>query len=482
MIEETKVTYDQLRRLLEDCGQAHLLHFWPALHESERRRLASQVLNIDWVRMKEWINEYVIQEPKIDLPVDLQPAPSLPVSPVGREQKELYDNAVRHGRDLLKAGKVAGFTVAGGQGTRLGFDGPKGTLPISPIKNKSLFQLFAEGVLRAGEKYGVEIPWYIMTSPLNDRQTIDFFRKHDYFGVSPANVMFFPQGVMPVIGLDGRVLLSAPDSLALSPNGHGGSLPAMRASGALEDMSQRGIEYISYWQVDNPLVYMFDPLFIGLHARTGAEMSCRGLLKSGPYEKLGNFVSVDNRIVIVEYSDMPEELATMRDENGKLLFRIGSPAIHILNRSFVERLTEDGNPGLPFHRAEKKVGYINEAGDRIEPDQPNAVKLETFIFDALPKADNVLILEAEREEQFGPVKSRVGVDSVESCRRLLINRAGRWLGEAGIEVPRTKEGETACRIELSPRSFMEPEDVKAKADIIRPHAKRCRTHASVYFG
>ncbi len=465
---EKTLSYDELHERLLSCGQEHLLDFRPSFDEAGRQQLAAQLSAIDWELMQEWIEDYVKREPAAELPPDLQPAPSLPAEPEDEEQRKMYKAAADHGRSLIAEGRTAGFTVAGGQGTRLGHDGPKGTLPISPVKNKSLYQLFAEGLARTQEKYDVEIPWYIMTSPFNDRQTREFFQEHDYFGLPKENVMFLTQGVMPAIGLDGRLLLSAPDSLALSPDGHGGSLLAMRKSGALADMARRGIDFISYWQVDNPLVYMFDPLFIGLHSRIGSEMSCRGLVKNDPLEKLGNFCLVDNRVMVIEYSDMPEDLARMTDESGDLVFRAGSPAIHIFNRSFVERLTENEQFALPFHRAVKKVPYINPNGHLVEPEEPNAIKMETFIFDALPLADPVLILELIREKQFAPVKQKTGVDSVESCRHLMNERATRWLEQAGIPVPRTENGTANCIIELSPRSFIEPADVKEKAHTITP--------------
>ncbi len=462
------MTIGELQTILSDCGQQHVLRFYDDLSEASREKLLSQLSSVDWARLPELVEAYVKAEPRVELPASLQPAPSLPAQPENEERRELYAAAARHGRELLSQGKVAGFTVAGGQGTRLGYPGPKGTFPISPIRRKPLFQWFAESIARACEKYDSEIPWYIMTSPMNDSETREFFRKHAYFGLSEGQVFFLTQGTMPAIGLDGRLLLAAPDSLALSPDGHGGSLLAMRQSGALADMARRGIEYISYWQVDNPLVCVLDPLFLGLHSRLQAEMSCRGLVKTGPFEKLGNFCLIDDKMAIVEYSDMPEELAQATRPNGDLRFRVGSPAIHILDRPFVERLTAEGRLRLPFHRAVKKVPFVNANGDLVEPEEPNAVKLETFIFDALPLAANVLILEAARGEQFGPVKNPKGVDSVDSCRRLLVERAANWLEAAGVKVPRQADGSPDCTVELSPRTYLDPEDVRQQAAQLAP--------------
>jgi UDP-N-acetylglucosamine/UDP-N-acetylgalactosamine diphosphorylase len=458
-----------IRKTAEAHGQEHVFRFWKDLDTVGREQLITQLEALDWERLDDWIEAYVLASPELEISTDLKPAEYYPAIPETPHQEQLYSEAMSLGRNLLREGRVAGFTVAGGQGTRLGFDGPKGSYPISPIKEKTLFQLFAEGILRTCDKYDVIIPWYIMTSPLNDQATRDFFEANDYFGLDPENVSFFSQGVLPAVDMNGKLLLASPDSLALSPDGHGGSLLALRQSGALDEMRERGIDTISYWQVDNPLVHMFDPLFLGLHDELGSQMSCRALIKTGPYEKLGNFCDVNGRVEIIEYSDMPEELAEARDNDGRLTFRAGSPAIHILNREFVESLTESGRLNLPVHRAHKKVAHVDADGRQFKPEAPNAVKFEMFIFDALPMAQNVLILEAVREEQFGPVKNKSGVDSAESCRTLLVERAARWLDEAGIPVPRKKNGEPDGVVELSPRRFLDPEDVAAAAaDLTSP--------------
>ena len=241
------------------------------------------------------------------------------------------------------------------------------------------------------EKYDVTIPWYIMCSPLNIDATTEFFKENDFFGFQENDVKFFAQGVMPATDFDGKLLKSSQDSLAFSPNGHGGSLKALIDSGSIKDMKDRGIEHISYFQVDNPLISIFNPLFIGLHALKESDMSSRSLTKTGPFEKLGNFVISENRLEIIEYSDLPDEKAEERDSNGALRYRAGSPAIHIIRRDFIEKFADE-SLSLPYHRAEKKVPFINDQGELIKPETPNAVKFETFIFDALPMAKNPVIL------------------------------------------------------------------------------------------
>ena len=396
--------------------------------------LSKQIEALDWNELKSALNECIFQKEEASLPAEYGPASYFPLAPESAEQKTLYDKAFKHGEVLIRNGRTAAFTVAGGQGTRLGYDGPKGTLPVSPIKKKPLFQLFAEQILGISKKYEVTIPWYIMCSPLNLEATITHFEKNNYYGLGKENVKFFAQGVMPATDFEGNLLRASQDSLALSPNGHGGSLKALIDSGSVADMAKRGIEHVSYFQVDNPLVSTINPLFIGLHDLQQSDMSSRSLTKTGPFEKLGNFVSIGDRITIIEYSDLPEEKALEKEDDGRIKYRAGSPAIHILRRDFIEQFAS-GEIKLPYHRAEKKVSYIEDNGNLINPEEPNAVKFETFVFDALPLAKNPLILEADRLEEFSPVKNMTGVDSLESSQSDQIKRAKKWLSYTNITFP-----------------------------------------------
>ncbi|MCP4179937.1 MAG: UDPGP type 1 family protein [bacterium] len=453
--------YNELHETLSKHNQGHLLTFWDELNQSQKNKLAEQIKNINWDQLDELIKNYVIKKPETKIPDDLSPAPYYPMMPKSGDQVELYAEAERIGKALVSESKIAAFTVAGGQGTRLGFDGPKGTYPITPIKGKTLFQYFAETIKRASEKYDVEIPWYIMTSKLNNEETVNFFKDNNYFNLSEKNVMFFQQGTMPVMDRDGKVLLDSKDSLSLSPDGHGGSLLALRKSGALDDMKKRGIEYVSYFQVDNPLVSIINPLFIGLHSFTNSEMSAVMLAKTGPYEKLGNFCVSEGKTMIIEYSDMPDELVEKTDDKGSLCFISGSPAIHIISVDFVDKLTANFVIDLPWHRADKKVSYVDFTGRRITPEEINAVKLESFIFDSLPLAEKTMILEAKRENEFAPTKNKTGVDSVESCREMLIkNDCERLEKYTGINLPKNADENYNIAIELSPLSFIDGEDLK----------------------
>ena len=420
---------------------------------SKSLNLENQARALDWNELQLALDECIFNQNLSTLPERYGPASYFPIKPENAKQEELYTRAFKHGETLIHEGKTAAFTVAGGQGTRLGYDGPKGTLPVSPIKNKPLFQLFAEQIRGVSQKYQVSIPWYIMCSPLNLEATINHFKENNYYRLGKEHIKFFAQGVMPATDFEGNLLFTSQDSLALSPNGHGGSLKALIDSGSILDMKERAIEHISYFQVDNPLVSIVNPLFIGLHDLQGSDMSSRSLTKTGPFEKLGNFISIGDRIAIIEYSDLPEEKALEKEGDGSIKYRAGSPAIHILRRDFIEQFAS-GEIKLPYHRAEKKVAFIDQNGALIHPTEPNAVKFETFVFDALPMARNPLIFEADRLEEFSPVKNMTGIDSLESSQSDQIKRAKRWLSHLNLSM---SESST---IEICPFSYPSEIDIQ----------------------
>ena len=448
----------QLQESLIRCGQDHLLRFFDELPPNRQQSLIDQIASLNIPRLKALADEYVLNRPNAALPERLEPAPFYP--------HNLPDHAQyrSRGEQVIRDGKVAAFTVAGGQGTRLGWNGPKGTFPATCVTGKPLFRVFAEQIVANQRKYGITIPWYIMTSPGNDAETRAFITDNNCFGIERRNIFMFPQGVMPSFDIhSGRILLEEKDTIAFNPDGHGGSLMALRASGALEDMAVRGIEHISYFQVDNPLVKVIDPLFIGLHIGapdSSAEMSSKMVPKAYPGEKMGVFCRADGKTTVIEYSDLPAELAEAVREDGTLRFIAGSIAVHLLSVEFVERLTEEEQLRLPWHRAEKIVPHIDlESGERIEPTTANAVKLETFVFDALPQAKSSIVLETSRVEEFAPIKNATGVDSAASSAQIQSDRSAAWLSTHGVEVPRDADGHAAAMIEISPLTALEPDDL-----------------------
>jgi UDP-N-acetylglucosamine/UDP-N-acetylgalactosamine diphosphorylase len=458
---------------LASVDQSHVLKFYDGLDAAQRDLLLTQIEGIDWPEIARLISSHVLGAPPLHIPTNIEPAPCYPQKP-SPDQADHYAKAKTLGEQLIRDGKVAAFTVAGGQGTRLGWDAPKGTFPATPITGRPLFGVLADYINKAQQKYNCVIPWYVMTSPANHQPTVDFFKENDYFSLDPKHVTHFPQAMMPAIGLagdnHGKVLLASKNSLALSPNGHGGSLKALHTSGAIDDMKSRGITQISYTQIDNPTVYVVDPLFIGLHALDDAQMSSKMLPKTGPKEKLGNFCMADGKMTVIEYSDLPDELAYQTNDDGSLRFRAGSIAIHMIKVSFVEDLsTSPEGFALPFHRAEKKVSCINPAtAESVSPTEPNAVKFETFVFDALPLCDNSILYETDRVEEFAPIKNadtppgtEPAVDSAETSKQLQSQRAARWLESQGTTIPRNGDGQVNAKIEISPLTAIAPEDLAA---------------------
>ena len=440
------------------AGQSQVFAFWGQLDEDARCRLLEQAAEINLVEVARLARTLLGKgaAPGVDLS-GLEPAPYVP-RPENGGDAAAWVRARAAGEEALRAGRVAAFTVAGGQGTRLGYDGPKGTFAITPLKQKPLFQVFAEKIAAAGRRHGRPLHWFIMTSHANHAATEAFFAEHQCFGLDPARVHFFPQGRMPAVDFAGRILLEAKDAIAMSPDGHGGSLRALRRSGALDLMRSEGIDTISYFQVDNPIVRCVDPEFIGWHLLRRAEMSAKMVPKAYIEEKLGHFCVQHGRLVVIEYSDLL--LAMQREvdgRTGRLRYLAGSIAIHVLDREFVRRMAggRDGDaagaaPALPFHRADKKITTVDAAGNPVKPDQPNGAKFEMFVFDALPFAENALVIETRRADDFSPVKNATGVDSPRTAREDQLRQYARWLRAAGARVETDASGLPTVNLEVSP--------------------------------
>lgn len=357
------------------------------------------------------------------------------------------DRAV--GEQLLADGRVAVVLVAGGQGSRLGIEGPKGAVPVSPVKYKSLFQLHAEKVLALSRRYAARVPLYIMTSVENDAATRAFFAAHANFGLAAEDVICFTQGRLPSMQADGRFIVSRDGGLFMNPDGHGGTFAALERSGCLDDMRRRGIEEIFYFQVDNPLVKVADPLFVGLHRSQQAQMSSKVVHKRDFDEKVGVIVEMDGRAVVVEYSDLVSELRYACDAAGRMRYWAGSVAIHMLRRDFVEQLTSGGLK-LPYHRAVKQIPALDEQGQPVEVE---GVKFETFLFDALPLAESSVTLEVERAVEFAPVKNAAGEDSLASSQQMQSDLHRSWLEAAGVRVA------PAVKVEISPLRALSAADL-----------------------
>ena len=451
---------------LKEHGQDHLLRWSEDLEPAARDRLRAEVAAIDLDQVAD-LYRHLGQGDSAPATGSVRP---LPVDRLPRTDGERV--ARRHvaaiGEAMLNKGEVAVVIVAGGSGTRLGFEGPKGTYPIAPVSGNTLFQIHAEKVLALSKRHGKTIPLYIMTSPENFATTSRFFAEHHNFGLK--HVRFFVQGQMPAVDREsGQILLASRDHVALSPDGHGGTLYALAAHGAgatpscLKEMEDLGVRTLFYFQVDNPMVRIADPAFLGLHRQADAEMSFKVIEKLAPDEKVGVVVEVDGRPQVIEYSDLPTELAELRDSAGGLQLWAGSIAVHVLERSFVERLVK-GDVKLPFHRAIKKVAYVGPDGEMIKPAAPNAVKFERFIFDALPLAERYALVECDRAVEFEPLKNATGPDSPATVRQRMSDQFADWLESAGVKVTRGGDGSVGFGIEISPLYALDAAELKTKVD------------------
>ena len=452
---------------LKKHGQSQLLRWWGQLNEEEQGLLASELRSIDFERLDRLIADLVVTENSAVPPADrVQPIDVVRL-PQTDGERVVRRRAGGLGADALAAGEVGVILVAGGSGTRLGYEGPKGTFPIGPVSSASLFQIHAEKVAALMARYGRPIPLYIMTSPENHEATIAFFESNGRFGLE--HIRFFTQGQMPAVDrLTGKVLLASPGSVALSPDGHGGTLAALAAPGpgetpsCLDEMRDRGVRTLFYFQVDNPLVRIAEPSFIGLHRECDAEVSFKVVERTSPDEKLGVVVTVDGRPQVIEYSDLPAELAGRRLPEGPLELWAGSIAVHILERSFIERLV--GEHRLPFHRALKKVTFVDDRGQTVKPAEPNAVKFEQFIFDVLPLAERWSMVETDRAGEFEPLKNAVGPDSPATVHQRMSDQFGNWLEQAGAVIPRRPDGSVPFGIEISPLFALDAAELKSRIE------------------
>ena len=447
-------------------GQEHLLRWWDELDDAARSALAAEVSGLDLGLLDDLVRRLV----RAEAPAEFDPAAVRPVDvrrlPRTDGERVARRHAAERGAAALAAGEVAVVVVAGGQGTRLGFDGPKGTYPIGPVSAASLFQIHAEKIVALGRRHGRPIPLYIMTSPENHEATAAFFAEHGDFGLD--RVRPFVQGRMPAVDREtGKVLLAEKGRVALSPDGHGGTLAALAAPGpggepsCLEEMRERGVRTIFYFQVDNPMVQIADPAFLGLHREAEAEVSFKVVEKVAPDEKVGVVVQVDGVPRVIEYSDLPDDLAGRRAPDGGLELWAGSIAIHVFERDFIERIST-GGAHLPFHRALKKVKHVDASGRVVDPPSPNGVKFETFIFDALPMARRWAMVETDRPIEFEPLKNATGPDSPATVRQRMSDLFAGWLERAGVTVPRRSDGSVPFGIEISPLYALDAAELKEK--------------------
>jgi UDP-N-acetylglucosamine/UDP-N-acetylgalactosamine diphosphorylase len=425
----TQTEWDPIRAVFERHGQGHVFQGFEALGAPARAALLAQARGIDL----EAVAEAVRASRQRSVP-PLSPAPVDRLVARGGDP-DLRARAGQLGRAMLAEGAVAVMVMAGGQGTRLGFAGPKGCLPLGPVTQRTLFELQAQKLRGLERRCGKPVPWLVMTSPATDPETRAFFARHAGFGLARDRIHFFRQGTAPSVDLAGRLLRTSPGRIAESPDGHGGALPALVRSGLVELLRARGIRWIQTYQVDNPLVRIGDPVFLGLHRLRGAQMSCKVVEKATPDETAGTVGLREGRTVVVEYTEIDRAHREAREPDGSLRFWAASIGMHVIDLDLVERVGSHPRRWLPLHASAKKIPQLDPTGrtDRtVVPDSPNGYKLERFVFDALGAAETVALLEVERSQEYAPIKRPAGEHSPETARAALSACARRWLEAAGI--------------------------------------------------
>ena len=401
------MNFEERKKLLAEWKQSHLLRFYEQLNDEEKQILLSQIDGIDWSFEQAFSHESKSKDSLIE-EID-----ALQLEKILADQ-EHYRSV---GLQAIRDGKLCLLLLAGGQGTRLGFDKPKGCFNVGLTKELYIFQLLMEhimDVVRAADAY---IPLYIMTSNINYQDTITFFEAHDYFGYDASYVHFFIQEMNPATDFGGKILLKSKYEVALSPNGNGGWFSSMHKAGLLDAIFDSNLEWINVFAVDNVLQRIADPVFLGATIASGKMSGAKVVKKAFPEEKVGVMCKENGKPHIIEYYEMTDEMLTKRTADGNLAYGFGA----ILNYLFpISRLKETLDESMPLHVVKKKVPYVDESGNPVTPSEPNAFKFETLALDLIHKMDDCLIFEVDREKEFAPIKNSTGVDSVETARELLI--------------------------------------------------------------
>lgn len=378
------------------------------LSPAQQEKLAAQVAKIDWSVVESIKNK----ESEAETEKKVEPLAAV-------ERKDIEANEEKYtaeGIDAIRAGKVAAVLLAGGQGTRLGLDKPKGTLNVGVDKDLYLFEQLVKNIMDVVNKAGAWVPLYIMTSEKNNDDTVAFFEEHNYFGYDKNFVKFFVQNMVPSVDYDGKLYMEAEDSLSMSPNGNGGWFLSMLSAGLGEDLKEKKVEWLNVFAVDNILQRIADPAFVGATILSGCECGAKVVRKVGPYEKVGAMCRVNGHPSIIEYYELSDELANMRREDGELVYGFGV----ILNYLFsLKKLLEIADRNLPLHIVEKKIPYINDDNELVKPETPNGYKFETLVLDMVEMMDDCVPYEVVREHEFAPIKNKTGQDSLESARELL---------------------------------------------------------------
>ncbi len=444
-------TYDELLACVRPHRQEHLLSFWHLLTDAERAHLAAQIQSLDFSVLEQLAAPSSSQADRAESP----PA----VRCNATDNRFSPEEARARGEAALRAGEVGMILVAGGQGTRLGFDHPKGMFAIGPVSGRSLFEIIIDRMQAVAARYQTRIPLLVMTSPATTAETEAYFIERHHFGLQrDEDLRFFEQGTLPAIDAETRrVLLADRHDIALAPDGHGGMLAALARVITFDALRKQGIKTLFYGQIDNPLLTVCDPEFLGYHLLAQSELTTQVVRKHDPAERVGVVAAVDGSLQIIEYSDLSPEQAARREADGSLTLWAGNTAVHAFAVSFLERVSQQ-KAALPLHFARKKVPYVDEAGVKIEPTEPNAIKFERFIFDLLPQARDALVVEVERAAAFAPVKNAPGAasDTPASAQAAMVALHRSWLEAAGAEVA------SDIKVEIHPALALDAEALRQR--------------------
>lgn len=403
---------EEVKAILKKYGQEHLLNHYETLDEVHKQKLLEEITQIDFELVNS-LYKNANQEDKKEKD-EITPIEFL-------DKYKLYDDYKKYqkiGQKSIQNGELAVVTMAGGQGSRLGHDGPKGTYDLGLDSHKSLFELLCDNIKETNKKYGVTIPWFIMTSKENNQATIEFFEKNKYFGYQKdKNIFFFIQGELPMVDMEGKILINEDGQIKLAANGHGGVYEALVKNEMTNKMRELGIKWVFIGGVDNCLAKMTDEVFLGLTIDKGVCSASKSVVKVGPEEKVGVFCKKNGKPSIIEYIDITKEMAEAVDEDGEFLYGESNIIAHLFNLDAIEKM---GGAVLPYHAAFKKATYLDKDGNLVVPDSPNAYKFEAFMFEAFGEIDDMVVLRVKREEEFAPLKNAdsAGVDCPKTAREL----------------------------------------------------------------
>ena len=408
-----KEKYLQALEKVKKYGQEQLLDCYNMLDDNKKEQLLDDIISINFDFITDLYRNRNMEEDRTN--AKIESIPYVEKEKLTNEEKEHYS---RIGQEAIRNGEYAVITMAGGQGTRLGHTGPKGTFILEEPINKSIFEILTDTMLDYVNKYNVNIPWYIMTSEENNKATVEFFENNNYFGYGKENITFFIQGQLPMLSEDGKILLNEEGKIKLAADGHGGIFKAMVDKGYLKDMKEKNIKWLFICGVDNILVKPVDELLLGLTISQNNLAGSKSIVKGYPEEKVGVFCKKNGRPYVIEYSEMPKEMTEERLENGELKYSESHIVSNLFNINVIEEMYKND---LKFHVAHKKANYMNSNGEIVVAEKPNAYKFEAFIFDAFESVDEMTILRVKREDEFSPIKNAEGVDSPATAKEMYLN-------------------------------------------------------------